>query len=186
MSPFGDGGYVTMKPASVVQLQASSSTRIPMGGTGVSWPTPVLEHGAFCVAVFWYRCSHDPKVPAWFRPPHRLFVLDRESAIVLRSTNCSPADFGMDLDPSLPLAPPPKRLERPYEPWSAWRARLREISPMVWSDWAAGKTRLDAEATRRVAEYLELLPKVETEELMPFYEALGKDFFAWARLFASR
>jgi hypothetical protein len=176
---------VTLPFSTVAELKASAGAGLPAGGVGLSWPTPVREQGVARVALFWFRCSHDPSVPPWLRPPHRLFVLDGETAKIVRSAVCSPADFGFSCDADRPLEPPPSRAERSYRDFRAWRARLAEISPAVWAAWAAPKPPPDEASQRRVAAYLELFAKVEMEELMPWYEALGVDFFGWARTVAA-
>jgi hypothetical protein len=163
----------------MTEIQSSATAKLPNGGTGSSWPIPVVEQGTLRAAVFWNRCEATFGDP-WVGPPYRLVIVNVETADVIRSTPVAPRDVGPDVPPDSPLPGSTIVEVTSVDEGTKLEARMSALAPGVWSAFGIGRTALSAQEQHDVAEYVSLIDRMEPKQLLPYYRGVGKEFYAWA------
>jgi len=161
------------------EIQAFGMEKMPIGGSGVSWPIPIVEHGRLRAAVFWHDCESTYGDP-WVGPPYRLVVLNVATAEVIRSIPVAPRDVGPDVPPRVALPGRTNVEVTSVDEGEKLQARMSALAPEIWTTFGEGRTLLTAQERHDVAEYVTLLDRTEPAQLHPYYRGVGKGFYDWA------
>lgn len=156
---------------------ADGRSGLPDDSGGMSFPVPVKSGRELGVAIFFFGTS---AAGGKFRiyPPHHLMELGAASGEVRNFGARTPAQFGVNDAPEQPIAVSDIRPGTGSE-YQMKRVRFLEISPRVWALYGAGSKKLSAEDVTLVREYAALFDAIAKEPLIPYYKAVGKEFFAW-------
>jgi hypothetical protein len=158
------------------EIAARATSVMPRGGTAQLVPLPVRHRGALRAAVLEYRRSHDPRVPLVLYPPHRVLLLDPDSALL--------CDEGDDRVPWLHDQPlqgesPPRASS--VADFLTKRERLDALAQSVWNAFASDTPTLEDDGRRAAAEYVALSEGTEPLLLRPYMRKVGADFYGWLR-----
>jgi hypothetical protein len=157
------------------EIAACAASIMPFGGTAQLVPVPVRRRGMLRAAVLEYRRSHDPRVPLVVYPPHRVLVLDPDSALL-----CEQGEERVMWPHDQPLhgENPPRASS--VADWRDKRERLDALAPSVWGAFAGEALALDDGGRGAVAEYVALSESTEPLLLRPYMRRVGAEFYAWA------
>ena len=133
------------------------------------------ETSSLRLVVLYYREPSDGKESVF--PPHQMVIVDPRSKEVVESKPCTPREFGVDQEAGQPIEGFGLRVTV-NEFWDR-KIRLKEISPTIWDLYAEGNTQLEPEARDLVREYFTCYQRIAKAPLIPYYEAIGEDFFRW-------
>lgn len=151
--------------------------RIPPFGIK-SYPIPVKTREALHVVVLCYR-EGPLRTPEILFPPHHKAVVDAATCELVEEGPCVPRDFGVAQSPKTPIEGfgiDPNLSADEY-----WRRvdRTKEIAPAVWELYDTGSTALGETSRALVREYDLCFRSTLKAPLLPYYEAVAKDFLDW-------
>jgi hypothetical protein len=145
-----------------------------------SLPIPVWSNSAVDVEFFFAPAHARPQQPVDLFPPKFALTLHLDGSLI-RLWKVSPRDFGLNHDAAQSIG----RFGLPegwtYENYEERHARLLESLDILLPQFAAQNSRPDGETGAAAREYLKLFKELMEPPLTPYYETLGKPFFAWVR-----
>jgi hypothetical protein len=145
-----------------------------------SLPIPA-EPGAKLKVAFLFSLSRlAPGYGAWMLPPSYRVLMDAQTAGFIVLESVTPETFGRHDPPNEFLGAfnlPPGMTGDDYK---AQEARLFEVYDLLLPEYAAGSA-ASREIKYLADEFVNLFAAVMEPPLAPYYEAAGKQFFAWLR-----
>jgi hypothetical protein len=146
-----------------------------------SLPVPAWHDGRIQVALM-YSPSRARPTGAQMAPPDTVVWLDPTSGGLVAVSAMTLAHFGLDHDPSAPIGE-----FRLPEGWTAdrylnLRNRLFQLYDLLFAAWAAGRAGRGTRSLHGAArEFLQVFGQVSEPPLLPYYHALGNEYFQWVR-----
>jgi hypothetical protein len=161
-------------------IGAASASHQPRTGEAAALPLPRRAQAphALHVVVLFYREGMRPGEEIVF-PPHRMVSVDPVTGSIVESRPSSPAALGVARSPGVPQRG--FGLDPAMTASEFWQRtdRFMELSAAVWELYDDGATLLDPVSRGVVAEYDACFRSISKQPLMPYYEAIAKDFFQW-------
>jgi len=144
-----------------------------------SLPVPVRVNGGLRVAFFYAPAQMMPGVNR-LTPPHFVSWLDPNTGALLELRAVTPKDFGQAHGPNDLIGE--YRLPEGVTPnqYMAERERLFGLYSNLVPAWMSG-AQPGAEHRLLAQEFLRSFGAVSEPPLIPYYHALGKEFFQWVR-----
>ncbi len=156
----------------------TSSRALPVE-TATSLPMATMSEGRLQVVVLYYKEISRPGKERKTYPPHHIMTLDPTTGEVIKFTECTPKDFGLDQrsnEPEIGYGLDPKMSGAEFQ---SFKRRFQEISPAVWELFGSGRATLDMNAKVLTKEYHTIFLKIAKKPLIPYYKAVATDFFNW-------
>jgi len=145
-----------------------------------SLPVPVVG-GSGVVAEFFYATQHArPKVPSDLYPPTTALTM-RLTGDLIMIWRIGPRDFGFADDPAQPLGQFGLHEGWTYETYDQRHAQLLASLDTLAPQFALQNLRPDERTVTAARHFLQLFREVSEPPLGRYYEAVGRDFFAWVR-----
>ena len=118
---------------------------------------------------------------AWLLPPGYQALVNAETAEFISLKAVTPSDFDQQdaEDKFLGAYNLPKDMTT--EKYYAREARLLELYDALLPYFAAGSTEVPAEIKTMAEEFTAIFARISEPPLAPYYQAAGKEFFAWLR-----
>ena len=170
-------------PLSVAKLVDSAKrgpalTRPPE--TRQSYPIPVLQgnalRGAFLYAP---QGRANPVEGLHLLAPTHLALLDGETGKLESIRQVHPADFGQAHAPGQDIGAHRMPAGLTVETFYPEQERLYDAYDVLIPAFAARQSAFSGELRRAAAEFRRLFPWLAERPLMPYYRAVGEEFFDW-------
>lgn len=165
------------------QLATKEIVLLEGGGPRLSLPIPVRRLNQPLIAFMVYRSGFRPGLVR-ISPPHEVIWLDPASGKLIAKTSVSPADFAQTLsagEGSMELKrnlPPNMAIESFRE----LRVRLPALYDALFELWATNPSIRSSTLLQDAArEFLKSFDLVSEPPLLPYYNALGCEYFEWVR-----
>ncbi len=160
-------------------LEANLQAKLANGGPALALPLPQKAGGLVVVFMEYgetVRSGVEELVPpcaVWIVDPERGDVVAREARV--------PRDFGVEAAPDTVVQG--FGLEVDGETYWAEHDRFLAIAPRVWAAFRDHDTvaTLDAETRALLEEHDNLFARIAKKPLLPYYEHVGAEYFAWVR-----
>lgn len=175
---------------SVVELEQLAAKEIQFlegGGPRQSLPVPVRRQRQSLIAfmVYFYAFSYDM---SWVSPPGSVIWLDPISGKLIAKTTVTPADFGQ---------PTPRSFDESMKEWKSsmppgmtaesfdkLNDRLFVLYDMLFEVWATKPSTRSSALHATAREFVKAFDAVSEPPLLPYYNALGHEYFEWVRALA--
>ena len=145
-----------------------------------SLPIPVTGPSGVEVEFFFAPALARPKQPVELYPPGFAITLRPDGSLVML-WKCAPRDFGLNNDPSQSMGQFGLPDGWTYEDYTRRHTQLMETLNILFPQFAAKNLHPDATAARH---FLQLFRELAEPPFLPYYEAVGRDFFPWVRSIA--
>lgn len=149
-----------------------------------SLPVPVRYDGKVQVA-FMYAPTLARPTGSRMAPPHAIAWLDPASGALVSVASVSPGDFGQQHGPTEFMGEfklPPGLTGDQY---LVLRKRLFQLYDLLFPAWAANpSTQGHALLQGAAHEFLQIFGQIGEPPLLPYYHALGTEYFQWVRALA--
>jgi hypothetical protein len=149
-----------------------------------SLPVPVRHDGKVQVA-FMYAPTLARPTGSRMAPPHAIAWLDPASGALASVASVSPGDFGQQHDPNEFMGEfklPPGLTGDQY---LALCQRLFQLYDALFAAWAPNPSVPGPAVLQGSArEFLQIFGQVGEPPLLPYYHALGTEYFQWVRTLA--
>jgi hypothetical protein len=173
------------EPISVVRLIQQARLYV-LGAlpTGIhqSYPVPVRDPKGIRLAFF-YGHAEILKPGEGFQlwPPTYVALLHPETAKLQELRAIAPKDFGQRHAQDQPLGAYLTMPERMQAEFLTKQVRWYQAYDVLLPLFAARSPRVPPEGKQALAEFNELFPQVTEAPLLPYYQTVGKEFFAWLK-----
>jgi hypothetical protein len=149
-----------------------------------SLPVPARRGGRLQVA-FMYNPTLTRPGRSWMAPPDAVAWLDPVSGALAAVTAVTPADFGQQHPPGEMLGEFQLPQGLTADQYLDLRQRLFPLYDLLLSAWS-GNLPASAPALLQGAarEFLQIFGQVSEPPLLPYYHALGTEYFQWVRALA--
>jgi hypothetical protein len=171
-----------MKCLAVQDLIAAAATpaaALP-DETHQSFPIPIHVPAGYRVAFMFCRSNVTMKIGLRLMPPSYVAELDAVTGKPIRMWHVSPSDFGR-ADPEHQFLGRYDMLPdgRTPEQYHELRAKLLVVYDVLIPVFGDRPTQVPSEIREAAADFLVLFPQVIEQPLQPYYQVLGREFFAW-------
>jgi hypothetical protein len=153
------------------------------GGLRQSLPVPTRRQGQLLIAYMYFPSAFKPGL-VLLKPPRKVTWLDPSSGKLIALSTVSPADFGLAHPTNEPLPEwnfslPPGMTTKSY---AELRNHFFALYNVLFEVWATDPFARGSSALHDAArEFLKIFDQVSEPPLLPYYDALGRDFFEWVR-----
>ncbi|MCL2723282.1 MAG: hypothetical protein FWD69_02500 [Polyangiaceae bacterium] len=161
------------------------SSPVAGGGPRDSLPVPVRRQGQPLIAFMFYFYAFTPDI-AWVSPPGEVAWLDPVSGKLIAKTTVTPAYFGQTRSPD--AGPMEWKFSMPsgmtVDSFDKLRNRLPVLYDVLFEAWATSPSIRSSALHDAAREFLKAFDVVSEPPLLPYYNALGREYFEWVRALA--
>ena len=162
----------------LLEIAGATSSQVLPDETARSLPLATRSGSSVTVVILYYKESVIPREEIVY-PPHRIMVLDAVSGEILRFERCSPRDLGVNKPAGVPEEGFGLDPEMSADEFWEKVDRFLDLSQIVWEVFALGTTTVDWKTAIVLREYYSLFRQIAKKPLMPYYQAVAKDFLDW-------
>lgn len=151
----------------------------PATATGIaeSWPVPTRNGGTMRLQIMVCNVLPEYGYGILYWPPKALVLIDPYAGKVESAKDVTAADFGQTVGTREPLdydkaGPDRDQYTRDVE-------ALYTALDILLPAYAEGVTEVQPNLKEAATTFKRVFAKVAEEVLMPYYHAIGKDWFAW-------
>jgi len=148
-----------------------------------SLPMPVWTQGGVETEFFFAPALARPKRPVDLYPPGFAILLRGDGSLITL-WKVAPPDFGLNHDPGQALGQFGLPDGWTYEDYNRRHAQLLASLDILLPQYAARNSRPGGETVLAARHFLQLFQEISEPPFSPYYEAIGRDFFTWARTIA--
>jgi len=168
---------------SVVQLTTVARV-YPAGalpaGTHQSYPIPLPDPKGLRMAFFFCRAEIvTPRAGLQLWPPSYVAFLNARTGKFQELRAVTPKEYGQRHAEDKPMGPYLTLPERMAPEFLTAQVRWCQAYDEIIPAFLAGLVKPAPEVRQSVAEFRALFPQVTEPPLLPYYQALGKEFFGW-------
>ncbi len=168
-----------IRPArELLEIARATSSQVLPFQTARSLPLATRSGSTVKVVILYYKESVIPKKEIVY-PPHHIMVLDSVSGEIVRFESCSPKDLGVNKPAGVPEEGYGLDPEMSADDFWEKVDRFLDLSRTVWEVFALGTTTVDWKTAIVLREYYSLFRQIAKKPLMPYYQAVAKDFLDW-------
>lgn len=169
---------VFMKMADLSKAARIKSLEATGESTRQSFAIPVAGEDGVHLFFLYYPAQALARQPAKIGPPR--FILDMEASGVFKELRAvTPKELGQSHRPEEAIgvygSPPGLTSEQYFESLD----RLNQAYDLVLPRFGARQSSADPETKAAAKGFKTLFQLLVEQPLLPYYQALGKDFFAW-------
>ena len=147
-----------------------------------SYPVPTRGPDGLRVAfLYCIAAIEEPRQGLRISAPKYVAFLQPETGMFEELRVASPADFGLAAVEDRWLGTYLTLAERQAPEFLTKLARLYQDYDLLMAAFAASLPAVPPETRKAAAEFSSLFPAVVEKALLPYYQVLGKHFFAWLR-----
>lgn len=151
-------------------------------GTHQSYPIPVPDPKGLRVAFLYCRAEIvEAKQGLQLWPPSYVAFLEARTGRFERLATLTADDRGQDRPADRPLGSYLTLAERMTDTFLTQQVRLYQAYDDLLPAFAARPGDVPPEVVRSILEFEQLFPRVTEGPLLPHYQVIGKEFFAWLR-----
>jgi hypothetical protein len=147
--------------------------------THQSFPIPTSAHGGTKLAFLYSISNVRPMVGLYLLPPSHIAYWDPTSGEPLGLQTISPKELGINDDPHKTLGKYDMLRGKTPEQVHEMRARLFKAYDELLPYFADPSKTISNETKRAADDFKKIFPEVTEQPLLPYYHAVGKDFFTW-------
>lgn len=151
----------------------------PATATGIaeSWPVPTRAGGTMRLQVMICVVLPEYGYGLLYSPPKALVFIDPYAGKVESAKDVTPADFGQSVAPGTALDYDKADPDR--DQYARDVEALYTALDILLSAYAEGVNEAQPNLKEAATTFKRVFAKVAEEVLMPYYHAIGKDWFAW-------
>lgn len=150
----------------------------PCDGEAAALPIPIKRGESLNIVHLFYKEGTAPGEETVY-PPHFRSTIDAETGDIVEAGPCEPLDFNVNQPTNVPTEGFGLDPGLTGEEYQIRKRRFMRLSPDIWELYSAGATTLADEQRALVADFNYCFRTIAKAPLMPYYEAIGSDFFTW-------
>jgi len=157
------------------------------GGPSQSLPVPVRRQRQVLIAFMVYFYAFKPDM-SWVSPPGEVIWLDPVSGKLIAKTNVTPADFGQPTPRSFDEGMKEWKFSMPpgmtVDSFDKLNDRLFVLYDILFEVWATKPSTRSSALHATAREFVKAFDAISEPPLLPYYNALGREYFEWVRALA--